>query len=626
MLRGNIRIISKFSVPASGRTAHGVILTIILGYIFLGCGGDSREKQQNVLAHSHDVTITSEEFIKRFELTPRTRQFASSDEAKRSALMSLVAEKVLAREGYKRGFDSELEIQRCLQEIKREAVIEEVYREKVLNQVEVSEAEIREAYELSKHVMRVQYFAVRDSLEAQQIDDMLKAGREFQEVAQQVSPDFIDEKGRLPTKTMEWGKSDERLERGALPLKAGEVSDPIRIGDKIFFLYMEEHLVDRFQSLEDYQQQRPRLKKVISNRKEAHVFARYLNNLMANSQVRVDPGVSGWMVNELESLLNIEEPRSETRLLREEIEWSQVTPDLADHLNATLLTFKGGGWTVREFLEHLWFGSYPLNTKSKSHFRAGLYQTIKRMIEDEFMAREGFRHGLDQRPPVRNELRVWKESLVAARMRKALVDTIVITSAQLQAHFDANRERFGEPEKVKIQEILVQDESFAWRLLKEIRDGADMAELAREHSKRKQGRERGGILESFGRNAHGKLGQAAFHARVGELVGPVRIGPHAFSVFRVLERKPRRSPIFEEIKNAVKSDLLRARSQMAINSFVVNRMKSPLQIDQQALETVKVSSVNLLTLKLGFPGRPAVPMIHYLDGPHEERILARNNE
>ncbi len=614
---------SSGSVPQCGLRI--LVIAIFLCCIASGCEEKQSEDQQNILVHANNVTITPDEFIKRFELTPRPRQFASSDEVKGAALLSLVAEKLLAHEGYKRGFDSEPLIQRLLREIEREAVVEEVYRQEVRHQVEVSEAEMREAYEASKHVMRVQYFAVHDSLDAQQIEVMLKGGREFSQVAQLFVPDLIDEDGKLPTGTMEWGKSDERLEHAALALRPGEVSGPIPIGNQTFFLYMEDHLIDRFQSEDDYQQQRPRLKKVIINRKESRAFARYLNHLMADSRVRADPGVYNWMVNELGSLLNIEELRSESTILREEIEWSQVSSDLEDQVNTTLITFKNGKLTVGEFLERLWFGSYPLNTKSKSDFRAGIYQTIKRMIEDEFMAREGFKQGFDQRPSVRQEVRIWKESLVAARMRKALVDTIMITRDQMQTHFDANREKFAQPEMVKVQEILVNDEALAQRLLQQIRDGADMGELARRHNKRKQGRENGGILEFSGRRAHGKLGEVAFDAPVGELIGPQEVGPHAFSVLRVLERKQRKEPPFKEVREAVKADLLKTRSQTAINSLVASRIKSPLQFDRQALDTLQVSSINLLTLKLGFPGRLAAPMIHYMEILDEELILAKND-
>lgn len=608
---------------------YNIFLSVMIsGCIVLGCKRGSEENKQSVLARVNGTTVSADEFIKRFELTPRTRQFPSLNEAKKSALLSLAGEKVLAQEGYKRGFDKDPMVERLLLEIEREAVVEEVYRTRVRNQVEVSDAEMKEAYNSSRHVMRVQYFAVQDSIKARQIENMLNQGMSFSRVAQSFVPDLLNESGKLPIRTIEWGKSDERLERSALELKPGEVSAPINIGDKTFFMFMEEHLIKAFKSMDDYQQQSPRLKKVLTNRKESHHFARYMNQLMADSQVRVESKIYGWLVKELELRLNIESQGTglpATTILREGVEWSRVTSDLDEKLQTTFLIFKNGSWTVGEFLERLWFGSYPLNTKSKSDFRAGLYQTIKRMIEDEFMAREGFKQGFHRRPSVRQEVRIWKESLVAAHIRKALMDTIAITDPQIKAHFEAKREKFAQPEMIKVQEILVNDEALAQRLLQEIRDGANMADLARRHTKRKQGRENGGILELFGRNAHGKLGEVAFQTPGGELVGPVQIGPHAFSVFRVLERQPGTAPVFEEMKEAVKLDLFKIRSQRAVTDFVVSRMKSTLQMEWQALDTVQVSSLNLLTLKLGFPGRLAVPIIHDLGGLEEQLIPARNN-
>lgn len=151
-----------------------------------------------------------------------------------------------------------------------------------------------------------------------------------------------------------------------------------------------------------------------------------------------------------------------------------------------------------------------------------------------------------------------------------------------------------------------------------------MAALARLHSKRKQTRETGGILDFFPKNAHGKLGEAAFRTAVGELNGPEPIGPYAFSVFKVLERKPEKRAVFKDVQHVVKEDLYKERSRMAINRFLLSSMASPVQVEWHALDTLQVSSINLLTMKLGFPGRMAAPMIHYLDGLEESLIGKKN--
>ncbi|MCG8607442.1 peptidyl-prolyl cis-trans isomerase [bacterium] len=588
-------------------------VTAVLSFLAAGCQKSSDESQP-ILAHTGETTISLREFQKRFELTPRLHHFSSLQEAKRSALLSLAAEKTLAIEGYKHGLDSDPIIRRLLREIEREVVIEQVYREHVRKKVTVTEAEVRQAYQASKHLMRVRYFSVLDSLEALKAEEMLKQGSDFSNVAQIFIGDLTPENGWLPVKVMEWGKSDERLEEAALELKPGESSGPVRVGHRTFFLYMEQHLVDRFASEDDFQQQRPRLEKVVVNRKENRVFAEFLVELMTDSQVRAEPQVYGWLVRNLEKALDIKNSsRSDNTMLRKEIEWDQMASDLSDQFHRELLTFKSGHWTVGEFLERLWFGSYPVNTNSKSDFRVSVYKVIERMVEDEFLYREGMRQDLDELASVQEEMEIWRESLVAAQMRKALTDTISLSDRQVRAHFSHHRERFGEPEMVKVQEILVQDASLAKELTQKIRQGADMTALAREYSKRKTSRDAGGVLGFFQRNAYGKLGQAAFRARLGKLQEPVQVGPYAFSVFKVLERKPPKPGIFKDVKHLVRADLHQERTIMAINKFLT-KVGAPWHVEWQAIDTLQVSAINLLTVKVGFSGRMAAPMIEHLEG------------
>jgi peptidyl-prolyl cis-trans isomerase SurA len=79
-------------------------------------------------------------------------------------------------------------------------------------------------------------------------------------------------------------------------------------------------------------------------------------------------------------------------------------------------------------------------------------------------------------------------------------------------------------------------ESFAkaQALLRELANGADFQELAREHSTDALTRERGGDLVVFERGPRDTLvKQAAFDAELGEVVGPIRGPFHLYLVQRV---------------------------------------------------------------------------------------------
>ena len=76
--------------------------------------------------------------------------------------------------------------------------------------------------------------------------------------------------------------------------------------------------------------------------------------------------------------------------------------------------------------------------------------------------------------------------------------------------------------KIRASHILVKTEEEAKKLLEEIKNGADFAKLASEHSMCPSGRD-GGDLRFFGRGMMVKpFEDAAFSLEVGELSQPVQ--------------------------------------------------------------------------------------------------------
>lgn len=76
--------------------------------------------------------------------------------------------------------------------------------------------------------------------------------------------------------------------------------------------------------------------------------------------------------------------------------------------------------------------------------------------------------------------------------------------------------------KVRASHILVETEQQAQSLMEQVKNGADFADLARQHSRCPSSRA-GGDLGQFGRGQMvPEFEQAAFDNPVGALVGPVR--------------------------------------------------------------------------------------------------------
>ncbi|MCD6167173.1 hypothetical protein DRQ12_07415 [candidate division KSB1 bacterium] len=124
---------------------------------------------------------------------------------------------------------------------------------------------------------------------------------------------------------------------------------------------------------------------------------------------------------------------------------------------------------------------------------------------------------------------------------------IEISDAEIRKYYQANKEKYYEVEKRRIEYVVFpivptsSDSLSVWAsardLIKRIKDGEDFAELAQVYSEDPASAAKGGDLGYFGRGSMVKpFEDAAFAARPGEVVGPIQtqFGLH---IIKVEDRK-----------------------------------------------------------------------------------------
>ncbi|MCH9008191.1 peptidyl-prolyl cis-trans isomerase [candidate division KSB1 bacterium] len=213
--------------------------------------------------------------------------------------------------------------------------------------------------------------------------------------------------------------------------------------------------------------------------------------------------------------------------------------------------------------------------------RANLKDVVARMVRDEFLAREGYRRGLQNSEYVQEEVRRWKEDLVFNRMRKMLLDTVAVSEKEMDEFHAKNKSKYVEPARANIREIFVSDEDLAHELLTRIKAGENFAELAKKYSLRKWAAARGGEFGFFGVGMHGEVGEKALSMHGGQRAGPFEIDDplygKGFSIFEVTAKKERRYLTFEEARMRVGKDALMEK-QGRILTEVLNQLRKEYEI------------------------------------------------
>jgi len=118
----------------------------------------------------------------------------------------------------------------------------------------------------------------------------------------------------------------------------------------------------------------------------------------------------------------------------------------------------------------------------------------------------------------------------------------------LQKLYIENEELYTNPEQRRAQHILLEEESNASAILKEIKQGADFSELARIHSKDITTSEEGGDLGLFERELMvPEFDKAVFDMNVGDISDVVKTD-YGYHIIKLNEIKPSTLQSFEEVE------------------------------------------------------------------------------
>ncbi len=235
----------------------------------------------------------------------------------------------------------------------------------------------------------------------------------------------------------------------------------------------------------------------------------------------------------------------------------------------------------------------------------------------------------DQAKPTDEEVRKYYDSNKASFAQPAktafqvvvldqdkVAATINVTDEQLRAAYSSSLDNFRMPERVHARHILLKTEgksdaekkalmAKAEDLLKQLKNGADFAELAKKYSD-DGSKDQGGDLGWF---THGQMvpefDSVAFSLKPKELSGVVT-SQFGYHIIQTLEKDPAKLKPFEEVKDElakeVRAQAVTDKMQMLGDQMHADLVKSP----KSAAEIAKKYGADLIVVPSAAPGE-AIP-------------------
>ena len=249
--------------------------------------------------------------------------------------------------------------------------------------------------------------------------------------------------------------------------------------------------------------------------------------------------------------------------------------------DSVIASWDGGVQTVGEFIQY---------SRSRGR-RETLIDTLEARQLGEagalraLLARQGLDEDLSQTTPeLSRALRRARAELAAQVLYREVAGRTDVSPEALRRAYEEGQGNYRRPPVLHLREILVDERPLADSLAALVRGGADMAELARQHSKRLWAAPKGGDIGkiSEGQPAYAKMARVARTARVGQIIGPFP-SHGGYSIIRVLGREEGPEGTFEEAQAGVAQDLRNRAMDDFIDSLQV-KYRERLEVDEEALQ------------------------------------------
>lgn len=562
----------------------------------------------DTLARVGTSVITGRDLFERIELMPwegkdRRRTFDSS---RVHALESLVAERLLANEAAERGIGFDTLMLLRLDGLEREFVRDELYRKEVADSVSVSPGEMKAGLRKYALLLRVVVFRCFSEPAGRVLLERLRA---------QSTPDTVAPPGSgegvlsRDTVTVEFGIADESLEDHAYALNPGHPVSAPYFSENLGWVVLaciDAQANPRY-AQQDIAKQLSSVRAILRMREARNRGREFLRSLLNPQKAVADRHLLGLLARSIYAIIMTDSAahRSRGRFLLAPEEIDLLEGDLRPDLGRELVSIPGGGMSLGTAIQSFRIEPFSSPSLRRSTFLSVLNESVKKIVEGELLAREGYRLHLQNSPSVKHDLAAWSDNWRALMMEQSIPGEEPAEEDDMEVLIENGR-RIDPSYEVNVQEILTDSLSEALQCMDRLIGGADMAELARRVSRRPGWSGHGGESGFFHVRSYPELGIRALAADTGRLVGPVAV-KGGYSVFRVLGKRGNavnEGMTLDSLRSLLRPRMRYEKRRHAVDRFIAGlAQKYGVKMYYDRLQNIDISRHDMFTRRLiGFGG------------------------
>lgn len=413
-----------------------ILLIVVLALSLASC----REKQNKdqVLARIGDKIITVEEF--RLNYAFGHGHLRRGEDPRRVYLNLMILEKALALEAEKANLDTAQAVIHAMYTLREELLIERVFEEKVLVNIDVTDDEIRAEINRAAVRFRFRFLPAHTEAEAHDVREKIRE-KGFARVWREDREAFAEidiAEGELTSPLLGADEIDPTVLEVLKDLAIHTPSEPVQYNGH-WYVFEVIDIQRTPLSEADYAQRASTHRKRIYNRKAMAAGQAYVVETM--EPLKVTTRRLGFEVLS-EALWEWYRARTPQRNLLHYINdqnWdAPYVRQLVEHYDTELVRFGNEQWTIRTFLEHFTPGRYVLRVRDRGYtaFRARLADVVALVVRDAVLLRVAAEERLDRQSKFQRSLELWRDQWMFQEYRRWLVATADTSTSAVKAYYD----------------------------------------------------------------------------------------------------------------------------------------------------------------------------------------------
>ena len=427
---------------------YGVFF-LILSLVINACSSNKESEmfsEEEILARVGDEVITARDFRLNYEFG--FPHLMRTNDRKSEYLDKMVAELILANEGYNRGLQDTESIQRAVETITEERLIEEVFQRHVLSKIEVDENEIRQEVQKMSVSFEFSFLPAQSKIHGEYLRNQL-LDLPFSDVVQamindtglnELDPDRF-RSGLTPALDMDPALLDHFKD-----LELHTPSNPIKYQGQ-WYLFIVDNIVREPISPSELSEKEVSARKIIYNRKAMAGAASFVSDTMDPLKVETVRGPFNALAELMYQWYENEDAPSGPlwEVVVEKNGKKDYLAGIYELRDQTLVTTSEQAWTVQAVLEKLNAGRYTMRSDNLRDFTVRLADVIALVIRDSRLIEMAEYEDLDQDPDLKRDIRKWQNKWVFRAMRTKVFKDIPFNDSLV---FDYVREEQFYPEEV----------------------------------------------------------------------------------------------------------------------------------------------------------------------------------